>query len=262
MSPPSSTSYSLFLLLSLSLSVFKFNCQANAADHFSSLCPSSRCGNITITYPFWQFPEPPSTQYCGYWGFGLNCSANGVPIFHLASHSYYVKNIDYENHTLALVDIDVTSNLTCPRPRHNLFLETLPALSYSNLDLNLSFYFNCSNIPHTPNYQRYLIGCLGFELKNSYVFEEGREPEGIDWNNECEKNAVAPVMDLKIDQNNYLIEGLSRALNAGFVLVWHEVAECGSCEAHDGRCGYKFSGTSLCFCSDGTVGNTACKPKG
>ncbi|XAR55980.1 hypothetical protein NMG60_11036246 [Bertholletia excelsa] len=255
MSPPSSTSYSLFLLLSLS--IFKFNCQASAADHFSSLCPSRRCGNINITYPFWLITESTSTQYCGYRSFGFNCSADDVLLFHLPGGSYHVTNIDYEQHKLALVDIDVTTDLTCPRPRHNLPLEPLPALSYSNLDLNLSFYFNCSN---TPNYSGYVIGCLGFESKSSYVFVEGREPKGIDWSKTCEQKVVTAVMSGEIDEN-HPTGGFGRALNAGFTLDWQGVAEGRSCEAHGGRYGYNNTETLLCFCPDGTVSTKPCKTK-
>ncbi|XAR55974.1 hypothetical protein NMG60_11036239 [Bertholletia excelsa] len=250
-------SFSLFLLLSLS--AFKFNRQATAADPFSILCPSSwRCGNISIKYPFWLITESSSTLYCGYKGLGLSCFDDDVLLFQLPGGLYQVTKIDYEQHKLALVDCDVKLDPTCPRPRHNLSLELLPALSYSNLDLNLSFYFNCSN---TTNYSGDPISCLGFESGSSYVFVERTEPEGIDWNEKCEKKVVTAVMSSEIDEI-YSTEGLGWALNAGFILDWRGLAEGHNCEAHGGRCGFNNTEPLLCICPNSTVSTKPCKTQG
>ena len=53
---------------------------------------------------------------------------------------------------------------TVSEPRRNLTLETLP-LNYSNLDLTLSFYFNCT----TNLFSEPPIDCLRFKEKQSYV---------------------------------------------------------------------------------------------
>ncbi|KAL4633167.1 hypothetical protein ACB092_04G102700 [Castanea dentata] len=72
-------------------------------------------GNVNISYPSWVHNETGSVQqYCGYKGFGIIC-LNGKAILGLSGDLYYVKDINYTDSTLTLVDIDVTINQTCPR---------------------------------------------------------------------------------------------------------------------------------------------------
>ena len=220
----------------------------------SPLCQTHYCGNVNISYPFWVHNEIASDQqyYCGYKGFGVMC-LNGMAVLELPGDRYYVKDINYDDYTLTLVDIDVT-NQTCPRARHNVSLETLP-LKYSSMDLNLSFYFNCT--PYPPSVRS--IQCLNIGSNRSYVFVENHETVGYDWSKNCEKKVVVTVIQTEIKIVD-LIDWFGRAMNYGFVLDWGKVKDCVTCENSGGYCGYNATAEEfLCFCTDGSTHRNSCK---
>ncbi|PHT88666.1 hypothetical protein T459_10772 [Capsicum annuum] len=118
---------------------------ANIDTRSYAYCPNSTCNGVEITYPFWRLDNynASAPQYCGYTGFGIDCSEDQPhPIIYLPGDAFYVKDIDYNNYFLSLVDTDVFK-AQCPRARHNLTLEKL-SLSVPDSDSELSFYFNCT----------------------------------------------------------------------------------------------------------------------
>ncbi|KAK4359410.1 hypothetical protein RND71_021639 [Anisodus tanguticus] len=222
----------------------------NKADNNTSYanCPSSICNDrVNISYPFWRLDShnPTSPQYCGYPGFGINCSQNDA-ILYISNDSFLVREINYSTHSLSLVDIDVLDSKECPRAYHNLTLDDDSPLKYSELDMNINFYYNCTGslLDSAPP-----LDCLTSGGKRSYFYAEDYELEDlINWYGICEKKVVVPVT--KSVWNGRL----SAAMVEGFVLNWENTTDCGKCEASDGCCGYNNSThESLCFCKDGTV---------
>lgn len=243
------------------------NSDGRETDSFQKTCPSHECNGVKISYPFWLLDDTTSDQFCGYRGLGLNCSSTIIegPILELPNDDYYfVKNIDYDTYTLTLVDIDLVDELECPRVRYNFSAETLP-IYYSPLDLNLTFYYNCTTYfpPLIPN--AIPVDCLASGSKKSYVLElRTKEPEGFEWYEYCEEKVVVPVMEKGIGSDGS-VRGFGREINEGFMLVWQSMSECRACEAADGRCGYNnVAKEFLCFCSDGSIrnNNQSCKFKG
>ncbi|XP_016451386.2 LEAF RUST 10 DISEASE-RESISTANCE LOCUS RECEPTOR-LIKE PROTEIN KINASE-like 1.2 isoform X2 [Nicotiana tabacum] len=252
-----------FFLSLLFLSLFFSSVKSSANDDAPSYayCPKHNCSGVEVSYPFWRLDNYNATapQYCGYPGFGISCSishSQPYPILHLPGDAFYVKNIDYETNSLTLVDIDVF-DVPCPRARHNLTLEHLP-LDYSDSDLKLTFYFNCTkSLP-----QAYPAECLiksGGKASYFYVGEIS-EPEDLNWIGICEEKVVATVTERGSFQNNDWIGGFGGAMGEGFVLDWRSASECGKCEDSHGRCGFNNSTQNLlCFCKDGTVKFDHCK---
>ena len=243
---------SQFLSYLLILSFFFFI--NSLGTNSGPLCQPQSCGNANISYPFWVHNESASDQlYCGYKGFGVMCK-NGKAVLELHGDQYYVKEINYIDYTLTLVDIEVTANQTCPRPRQNVSLETLP-LNYSSMDLNLSFYFNCTSYP--PSVRS--IQCLNIGSNRSYVFVENHETVGFDWSKNCEKKVVVTVIQTEINIVD-LIDRFGGAMNYGFVLDWGSVKDCVTCENSEGYCGYNATAEEyLCFCNDGSTHSNSCK---
>ncbi|XP_015166972.1 probable serine/threonine-protein kinase At1g18390 isoform X2 [Solanum tuberosum] len=216
-------------------------------------CPSSFCDNgLNISYPFWRLDNYHSTspQYCGYPGFGINCSQLNS-ILYISDDSFNVTKIDYNNLSLTLVDIDGVDHRGCPRVHHNLTLDDDFPLEYSKLDLYLNFYYNCTvSLPDSAD----RLDCLTSRGNYSYFYVGDHEPEDLKWYGICEKKVVVPVME------GGLMRGVGAAIGEGFVLDWQIAKECGKCEASEGRCGYDNSKhESLCFCNDGTIKFDTCE---
>ncbi|KAF2298677.1 hypothetical protein GH714_024765 [Hevea brasiliensis] len=248
------------VLLFLPSFIFFFIIHSHCDNNTSNLprCSTYDCGNgIPIKYPFWHIGDDSSDLCCGYPEFGLSCS-NGEPVLTLPNDTYYVKDISYTDYTITLVDIDATGQ-TCPRARQNLTLQNLP-LDHTNLDLNLTFYFNCSSSPFS--FPLYAIGCLGYGKLQSYVIMMENQIDDVDWVGKCEEKVVVTVMKTEI-MGNDLISGFGRAMNKGFMLDWGTVKYCGVCEDSGGFCGYNKTTTEfLCFCGDGTAHRDRCKGDG
>ncbi|KAJ4831574.1 hypothetical protein Tsubulata_044131 [Turnera subulata] len=214
-----------------------------------TICPSHECGTIPIKYPFWSKDNLVSNQtFCGYPDFGLTCS-NGKAILELPRDSYYVEDINYKDQTITLVDIDVTTQRNCPRARHNLSIDNLPLDYNSDLDVNISFYFNCSSSLSFGS----IVGCLGSsdKLLQSYV---ALLVDGLDisnWFGICQEKVVVTVMKTNIPSSDDLTSGFAAAMNSGFVLDWRVLQDCRECEASQGYCGYSnLSKNVFCICTD------------
>ncbi|XP_016474278.2 LEAF RUST 10 DISEASE-RESISTANCE LOCUS RECEPTOR-LIKE PROTEIN KINASE-like 2.1 [Nicotiana tabacum] len=242
--------FSFLFVLLLLLFINSSGANTNTSTSFA-YCPSSICHGINISYPFDSFTSP---LYCGYPGFGIHCSQTD-PILNISNVSFAVKHINYTTYSLTLEDIDAFDSRDCPRAHHNLTLGDLP-LKYSELDLNLTFYFNCINSLSSGR----SLDCLNSGGNKSYLYIEDNEPDHLNWYGICEKKVVATVMDsgwirelgAVIDEE--LNRRLSAAMKEGFVLDWGVATECGKCEASEGRCGYDNStNESLCYCKDGTL---------
>ncbi|XP_004235780.1 LEAF RUST 10 DISEASE-RESISTANCEUS RECEPTOR-LIKE PROTEIN KINASE-like 1.2 isoform X2 [Solanum lycopersicum] len=241
-----------YFFVSLFFSFVRSSAKNDSSSY--AFCPKSTCNGVEISYPFWRLDNynTSAPQYCGYPGFGINCSENQpLPIIYLPSDAFYVKSIDYKSYSLALVDADVF-NVKCPRARHNLTLEKLP-LKFSDSALKLTFYFNCTKNPGDA---------LPAEcLKSGTYFYVGEiEPDDLNWFGICEEKVVTTVTKRRSFQNNDWIEGFGAAMGEGFVLDWRSASECGQCEKSEGRCGYNNSTHNLlCYCKDGTVKFKHCK---
>ncbi|KAJ8641841.1 hypothetical protein MRB53_018535 [Persea americana] len=215
-------------------------------------CPSTTCGNLTISYPFWLSNGAPTPQYCGYPGFNISCNIQHQPIFHLPDHhKYYVRNINYTEATINLFDMDLMGE-TCPKPNHNTTTppNTLPLLDYSPLNLKLTFFFNCSSANSSYGGEIRCLRNTTGNSKTSFVFREGDVPE-FEWSKYCEESVVVPVLAIEAESGNYIdFRGL---LLKGFYLDWDSGdGDCMLCEVTNGCCGYgSNSGKFSCFCQDG-----------
>ncbi|XP_059639405.1 LEAF RUST 10 DISEASE-RESISTANCE LOCUS RECEPTOR-LIKE PROTEIN KINASE-like 2.1 isoform X3 [Cornus florida] len=212
------------------------------------------CGDVNISYPFWKI-DGIATDHCGYLGLGIRCSSEKA-VLHLHNDTaYHVQRINYDNNTINLVDSSVTTdpNPTYPRELQNLILDSTVPLFHSQLDLDLSFYFNCEihslDTGHLP--------CCGWGGNKSYVFVAGKEPDGVDWRDDCKHKVVTKVLKSEINESD-LINGYVEAINKGFVLDWGNARECRTCKESRALCGYANNELS-CFCSDGPTKRELCK---
>ncbi|XP_042752992.1 LEAF RUST 10 DISEASE-RESISTANCE LOCUS RECEPTOR-LIKE PROTEIN KINASE-like 1.2 isoform X1 [Lactuca sativa] len=247
--------------LSLSLLLFPFfffiSIAAQSNDTRYPSCLSYNCANITISYPFWRLDSEIPTQFCGYEGFGINCS-NNVPIVYFGSDSYYIPSISYESKSIVLVDYDVSPvvpAVACPRVRHSIDWGDLP-FNFWGQNVNLSFHFNCTGVPYFARE----IGCLSNLTNKSCVNSLNFEPENFNWTvYSCDDAVVTTVFDVFSSAMELETE-FSRALRQGFEVKWGRTEDCEKCEESGGRCGHNNSTTELmCFCSGGAITMGHCK---
>ncbi|KAL2626025.1 hypothetical protein AAZV13_07G086400 [Glycine max] len=235
------------------LSIILVTCHAQTLNT-STTCEPSKCGNLNISYPFWKKSNTNVQEFCGYPEFGLEClDDQAIMIF--PTDRYQVTDINYDIHSITLLDIDVLGQ-PCPRARHNVSLHNLP-LSFSSLDFNLSFYFNCSSYPSSIQH----IGCMEHDKYQSYVFKTGDEAEsnGFDWLRHCEEHVVVTVKQDEIEISS-LITGFGDAMQKGFVLDWMRAQDCAVCEESNGYCRFdQATKQSRCLCSDGRTEAKSCK---
>ncbi|KAI7726984.1 hypothetical protein M8C21_011409 [Ambrosia artemisiifolia] len=220
-------------------------------------CPSYNCSNINISYPFWKLGSNPTTQFCGYEGFGINCSVvNGteIPNINLGGAPYHVQNINYDTYIVSLVDFDVSNIIhvpnDCPRVRHVIDFRTLP-FNFTQSNVNISFHFNCTGYANFSN----AIPCLDYNEKRASVNVMNSETEGFDWSvYSCDEEVVTAVLREAIYVSD-LHQGIDyvKGLRRGFELNWRVVEDCRKCEESEGRCGRNNTTAELmCFCYDGT----------
>ncbi|KAL2626016.1 hypothetical protein GLYMA_07G095200v4 [Glycine max] len=235
------------------LSIILVTCHAQTLNT-STTCEPSKCGNLNISYPFWKKSNTNVQEFCGYPEFGLEC-LDDQAILILPTNRYQVTDINYDNHSITLIDIDVLGQ-PCPRARHNVSLHNLP-LSFSSLDFNLSFYFNCSSYPSSIQ----PIGCMKHDKYQSYVFKtgDGAESNGYDWLRRCEEHVVVTVKKDEIEISG-LITGFGDAMQKGFVLDWMRAQDCAVCEESNGYCRFdQATKQSRCLCSEGRTEAKSCK---
>ncbi|KAL2321173.1 hypothetical protein Fmac_030142 [Flemingia macrophylla] len=247
-------SKTLYYFLS-ALSIILVTCHANTT---TTACAPSNCGNLSIRYPFWKkYNNTTDGEFCGYPDFGLECYENKA-IMTLPTDQYYVTDINYNDSSITLVDIDVVDQ-PCPRARHNVSLQNIPSFSLSKLDLPLSFYFNCSFQPSSVQ----KIECMTSGRNQSYVFTSGDEDDsayGDDLRRQCQDHVVVIVKQDEIE-NGDLLDGFGGAMQKGFLLDWNRAGNCAECEQTGGNCRFNTAASkeSSCICSDGRIVSKTCK---
>jgi hypothetical protein len=110
-----SLSLSLFLQISMArgmgltalivvLVLVQQTCNTTAEDH----CPPSSCGSIpNISYPFRLTSDP---KNCGDQRYNLSCENNQTLVLHLYDGRYYVRQINYTDYSIRVVDPGIGLN--------------------------------------------------------------------------------------------------------------------------------------------------------
>uniref|UniRef100_A0ACD5VGV8 Uncharacterized protein n=1 Tax=Avena sativa TaxID=4498 RepID=A0ACD5VGV8_AVESA len=227
------------------------------AHGYPPACSNATCGDLTIAYPFWL--NSSSASSCGYPGLGLACENNTTLLLvDQSHHRYRVSGIDYDTHTVSLVDDAQAFNNTtsCPLLHSNLTIDPSSPLQLTSSDSNITFFYNCTKNGSWPSAVE-LSGCPESN-KSSYVFTgDGYAGEAYEYG--CEAAVVAPVLDTRKESMAEvpLERRYADVLMGGFELNYSPHSEqCGVCERSGGWCGYRHKQTNgwmgfTCFCDGG-----------
>ncbi|XP_019168550.1 PREDICTED: LEAF RUST 10 DISEASE-RESISTANCE LOCUS RECEPTOR-LIKE PROTEIN KINASE-like 2.1 isoform X2 [Ipomoea nil] len=262
---------SFILVFTIFFFFFFFLIKLNAADedhiavvfrenHCHPPSPCKKLGKLeNIKYPFWRVDDNSSTV-CGYPGFGIDCSNPHpeFPLLYLSDDAFLVKDINYDDYSVTLADADAFKK-DCPRARHNFTLtQKSPWLYYGHKDLNLIFYFNCTQNPLPGGDAAYPpIHCLKSDRKASYLYVGAFNPYSWDWWRICEARVETTVMEtVGVVENDikWLVMNIGGAMSNGFNLNWQPLDDCSHCNPQ-GWCeqGKHNFGNFLCFCKNETV---------
>ncbi|XP_027115419.2 putative RING-H2 finger protein ATL21A [Coffea arabica] len=201
-------------------------------------CPASDCGynSFSIRFPFNVGQQP---QNCGYPGFDLSCTWQGIPILSLPySGDFYVRDINYLTQEIQLYD----PNGCLPRRLFNLNLSSSPFMAaYSR---NYTF-LSCSSDLVTSNLTA--IDCLS----NSTTSIVAISPTLARAMNMC---AVLVTLPIPISWPNENEVGFQSRLDGDLLLSW-DLPSCSGCEAKGEFCGFANSTSREVICFDPVTGS-------
>ncbi|KAF9606451.1 hypothetical protein IFM89_025281 [Coptis chinensis] len=182
----------------------------------------------------------------GYPGLVIKC-LDSRPVINISNHHYLVREIDYDQKLLTIVDVDIVDQ-DCPQPRRNFSLQSTPYLRYFGEYTSAIVFYNCTN--NTQNVEQ-LIPCLDNTTnERSYAFTEGNIPIGFVGYKTCSESVVATF--------SYAAPNLTQELKLGFKLNWSAPTnECQDCENSGRRCQFNSTSFRTCIYHDIGSGFTA-----
>ncbi|KAJ8548272.1 hypothetical protein K7X08_030741 [Anisodus acutangulus] len=252
--------YSYILIASLNLCVFSLilqidKCSAIDSQYVGCYPISCRYGP-RISFPFYIQDEQES--YCGYPGFGLNCSEQGFPVVHIAENEYIVEHISYQEQIFKLknsVFNGTTTSNGCVSEIKNMSLNNRP-FKYVN-DSRIYLLSKCNGSIPEP-LLKHKIG-LGFgceENGNDFGLAIFGEDDNFEFALQvCKKHVVVPVEMLGNEQ----VIDYQVILRREFRLSW-TASNCSECARSGGHCGFDIQNFQFkCFCTDRPHASS-CKP--
>ncbi|KAM1064009.1 hypothetical protein ACFX2A_028701 [Malus domestica] len=126
----------------------------NAKDDTSAKSCTSSCGHIhNISYPFRLNHDP---KHCGNVMYTLSCESNITVLDLPSSRKYYVQAINYNNHSIRLLDPGLQSNNCSSMPQKSIPPNTNLYWSWPSTSI---YYLMCSN-PLNPSLYVDTAPCL------------------------------------------------------------------------------------------------------
>ncbi|KAL6560381.1 hypothetical protein OROGR_003940 [Orobanche gracilis] len=259
--------------LCLSFLIFVILSETSSGAHYQyeSCGMPSICGNgLNVTYPF--YISGTHESYCGYPGFGINCSQNGFPVLQLpgSGAKYVVEHIFDHNRSIRVYDSAV-SGLVVDRVNGSWRVNgsfpsedgvggclpiirnsTLPTwqLQFASQTTKLHLIWNCTaSLSNATRFASTVICNDTNRPRPLAIFGEDNEYLRDALEN-CAAHVVAPVEGV----GNILV-----ALRRGVVLNW-TASDCDPCQNSGGSCGFDDATNHfMCFCPD-RPHSTRCYP--
>ena len=219
--------------------------QTSTAEDTHHHCPPSSCGNIrTISYPFRLESDP---ENCGDQRYGLSCENNQTVLYLYNRSRYYVREIDYDNFTIRLVDTGFLND-TDSLPRYPVNIINFSSRVRDPFQINrgprfsvIIIFVKCEN-PVKSRYHLNISGCFedGVYSSNSSLPHSKKHRYALlgehlwDLEDRCQIELMSSRPDLYDydDLRNISCTDIQNELLRGFKLSWYQVY-CGSCRISD-----------------------------
>ncbi|GER44417.1 wall-associated kinase [Striga asiatica] len=226
--------------------------QSWAAHYQYEACGPINCGDgPNVSFPF--YIPGRQESYCGYPGFELNCSREGLPVLKFSDNDYILDRIFYRNRSLHAYNSAVLmpESSIC---RLRIENTTLPPARFNYVGATDLYLFSGCRRPVPEALVRYNVagGCEGGHIWDLAIYE-GDSNLGTALEI-CERNVVAPV-----GEGISGISNIPAVLRSGFVLNWM-ASDCNDCADSGGHCGFNITNFHFrCFCPD-RPHSRSCKP--
>ncbi|KAF3615335.1 putative receptor-like protein kinase [Capsicum annuum] len=251
-----------FLITTLNLCVLCFILQLDKCCHavdpqFVACNKPVNCRyGPRISFPF--YVKDVQESYCGYPGFGLNCSEQGYPVVHIAGNEYIVEDISYQDHTFQLKNSVFNSSIMngCVSEIKNVSLDNRPYRFVNESRIYLLSNCNGSISGELLKY-RIGFGCGEENGNDDWGLAMFDEDESFESALQVCKNHVMVPVEMRGNEENgqdYLF-----LLRRGFRLSWTS-SNCSECAESGGRCGFDVTSYQFrCFCT-GRPHSSSCPP--
>ncbi|RWW83265.1 hypothetical protein BHE74_00008237 [Ensete ventricosum] len=192
------------------------------------------CGGtkINISYPF---RVDGRHDYCGYPGYYVACSKNNSSMtIDINGKGYLVKNMDYLNHLVTVVDPPFVKQ-SCPQPYQNTTLD-FSMYSYSDRNRNVTVFVDCTALSPPIPPDMHDMGCAPGGRHGYYQLTGENHIEMFE---NCSSMVVVPMHKAAADEIEYGKLSFSDGVRGGFSLHWEAgKGWCRDCVGSGGRCGF------------------------
>uniref|UniRef100_A0A0E0MR33 Wall-associated receptor kinase galacturonan-binding domain-containing protein n=1 Tax=Oryza rufipogon TaxID=4529 RepID=A0A0E0MR33_ORYRU len=200
---------------------FMLAAAAREAEERGGGCPARKCGNLTISSPFW-ITQSQMDRPCGPLDYLVVCnnSTGNATILSSSGYGFEIKNISYEERTLLVFDPrkleDLTSLNRCHVPSWNTSAKlAVPFRISSAAHLDLVFY-NCTKAPPAERHQQ--LGLVETRCRNNSFARLGeRYDDRSNYLEGC-RATFLPVLEppgSKANASRY-----AELVRGGFLITW------------------------------------------
>ncbi|XP_073365910.1 LEAF RUST 10 DISEASE-RESISTANCEUS RECEPTOR-LIKE PROTEIN KINASE-like 1.2 isoform X1 [Aegilops tauschii subsp. strangulata] len=202
---------------------------AAAEDQKGGSCSAKRCGNHTISRPFWLVDDK-TGRSCGPLDFAVTCHSNRTPVlWSFGDDGFEITRISYEERSLRVVDLYKRNHLhnntnSCHVPSWNASDQLGRLFRVDPVNLNLVLY-NCTKVAAAvARRESALVQIRCGNKSNAFVRAGGRYDATDDYDRYhmegCEATVV-PVLGVHGMANASDYEQL---ISGGFLLTWQTVS--------------------------------------
>uniref|UniRef100_A0A0E0JDS4 Wall-associated receptor kinase galacturonan-binding domain-containing protein n=1 Tax=Oryza punctata TaxID=4537 RepID=A0A0E0JDS4_ORYPU len=228
-SPPSvsmapSFFFALVVVSAWWIAAFMLAAAARGAEEERRDCPAKKCGNLTISFPFW-ITQSQTNRPCGPLDFQVYCNdSTGIATLRSSTdNGFEIKNISYGNRTLVAFDVhkldDLRSSTDCHVPKWNTSAKLALPFRISSANQNLILY-NCTKEEPEEKRQKQL-GLVETRCRNNTFARLGGRYDGqsdYDYSLEGCITAVLPVLLTPGGKAN--ASSYEELISRGFLITW------------------------------------------
>nr|CAD1823511.1 unnamed protein product [Ananas comosus var. bracteatus] len=241
-----------FVLLLLLACILPSLSDAKNYYRYTDCAPTNyTCGTMkfTVGYPF-QFGTA-RPDYCRYPGYYLTCTDDTLLInIDEKMMPFQVKNIDYGNHLLTLVDLNFSAE-TCPLPNYSVTINTT-IFDYNERSTMMTIY-NCSSPQISLPADIYKFPCAD-EMSGQYYYYRLNDGDSVFGNCDLASQVLVQISAAYLFSHGNL--SFEDVMNEGFMLRWTAgKGWCSDCVSSGGNCGYNTVARDqqTCYCPNGTA---------